>query len=114
MSTNTIFEKIIFVCIGLNTLTMCVGWFEQPNTVDKVINIFEYFFTLVFLFEAIFKIIALGKQYFYSNWNIFDFLIVIGTITGYGIEFFAHISGISATIILRSFRIARIFKLFRK
>ena len=37
-------------------------------------------FTVIFILEALIKIIALGRQYFKENWNIFDFIIIIGSI----------------------------------
>ena len=62
------------------------------------------------------KITAFGSRYFTDGWNIFDFVIVLGSMTGIVI-------GLSSeqlnrmgpvTTLVRSFRILRIFKLFRK
>lgn len=36
-------------------------------------------FSAIFTIEAIIKLIALKKNYFKELWNIFDFIVVIGT-----------------------------------
>ena len=51
----------------------------MPNIVNDVNDILNYVFAAIFTIEAIIKIIAFGKFYFKDNWNIFDFIIVIGT-----------------------------------
>ena len=42
----------------------------------------NYAFAAIFNIEAFLKIIGLGANYFKNSWNIFDFLIVIGTNLG--------------------------------
>ena len=44
-----------------------------------VLDILNYFFTTVFAIEAFLKIIANGWNYFGSNWNRFDFFVVISS-----------------------------------
>ncbi len=45
-------------------------------------------FTLIFFVEFIIRIIAIGpKHYFTDGWNIFDFLIAIGSIVGLVLAF---------------------------
>jgi hypothetical protein len=43
----------------------------------KIIENINHFFLSVFALEAIIKIVALKKTYFYSSWNRFDFIIVV-------------------------------------
>ena len=43
------------------------------------IEIINYIFSVIFTIEAIIKLIALKKKYFKEMWNIFDFIVVIGT-----------------------------------
>jgi len=40
----------------------------------------NYIFTVVFLVEAICKLIAFGKTYFNNSWNKFDFFVVCASI----------------------------------
>ena len=45
-------------------------------------DIVNFAFTAIFAFEVIIKIIAFGTRYFKDGWNIFDFIIAIGSIGG--------------------------------
>lgn len=60
------------------------------------------------------KIIGLGVRYFKDGWNVFDFIVAIGSIVGIILNEVTSVSIRSSTSILRSFRILRVFKLFRK
>lgn len=55
-------------------------WYEQPLNIANVIELLNHLFFSIFVFEAIFKIIALRQIYFLNNWNIFDFSIVALTL----------------------------------
>ena len=46
----------------------------------KFMENINYFFISVFTAEAVIKIVALGKAYFYDSWNRYDFTIVVITI----------------------------------
>ena len=83
---------------------------EYENTLE----ILNYIFNAIFNIECVFKLIGLGKSYFSSAWNKFDFLIVIGTdlglfmrLIGSGFDF-----STGATVV-RAFRIMRILRLIR-
>ena len=60
------------------------------------------------------KLTGLGKQYFKDNWNIFDFIIVIGSILSLFLTYISSISIGGATTIIRAFRISRIFRLVKR
>jgi len=77
-------------------------------------DILNYIFTMIFTFEAIIKIFALDKNYFKDNWNIFDFIVVILSILSVIITSLSSLKVGAATTIVRSFRIARIFRLVKK
>lgn len=42
----------------------------------------------IFNVELVCKLVGFGKVYFYSNWNIFDMVIVIITDAGILVDFF--------------------------
>jgi hypothetical protein len=49
----------------------------------QALEIINYIFTSVFLLEAFLKLTAWGfKQYFSDEWNIFDFFVALGSLTG--------------------------------
>lgn len=53
-------------------------------------------------------------RYFKDRWNIFDLVIVIITILGIVLSVTLNLQLGPQTTIIRSFRIGRIFKLFRR
>ena len=74
----------------------------------------NYAFTIIFDLEVIIKIIGLGLRYFSDSYNIFDFIIAIGSSVGILVELLIGSQTSQLTNILRTFRIGRLFKLFRK
>lgn len=74
----------------------------------------NYIFTIIFTLEAVMKIIAIDKAYFEDNWNIFDFIVVIGSIISLIISGFSSLKLGGATTIIRAFRITRIFRLVKR
>lgn len=74
------------------------------------------FFTIVFGWEALFKLYALnGARYFDSGWNKFDFFIVMISYAGLIIDNLGASVGLNPTLlrVLRIFRIFRILRAFR-
>lgn len=82
---------------------MSDAYAEGLNTANLV-------FTAIFALEAALKLIALGiRGYFADSWNIFDFVIVIGSILDAGLDG----RGVNVTF-LRIFRAARLIKLLKR
>jgi voltage-gated sodium channel len=69
---------------------------------------------LIFIFEAILKIYAMHWKYFNDSWNVFDFMIVLGSAGGFALKRFSIIEGASQITIIRSFRIGRVVRLVKK
>ena len=114
VSQNVYFENFVLVCILLNTVAMALLWFDQPKDMPKFMENINYFFIFVFTAEAVIKIVALGKVYFYDSWNRYDFAIVVITILILSLQF-VNISihfGIGFTV-MRSLRIGRIIRLIK-
>lgn len=74
----------------------------------------SFVFGLIFTIEAIIKITGLGTKYFYDYWNIFDFLVVIGSIIGFILIQFFSLPAITSTSVLRLIRVTRLFKVLKK
>ncbi|EDO36844.1 predicted protein [Nematostella vectensis] len=102
------FMYVIMGAIFVNTLTMGIEYYGQPQKMTDVLEIFNYIFTAIFGIEMIMKLIGLGFYgYIKDAFNIFDGTIVIISV----VELFGDDdSGIS---VLRSFRLLRVFKLVR-
>jgi hypothetical protein len=75
--TSTKFEYFIMMAIAINTVFICLDYYDSPTTYSLVIDYANYVFVSIFGCEALFKIIAHGKFYFLDSWNIFDFVIVV-------------------------------------
>lgn len=99
----------------LNTIVLCFKWTLQPRELTQTTEILNLIFGFIFLVEIIIKILGYGRRFSIDPWNIFDLCIVIGTVAGFilsQVSSFKRI-GFTATII-RSFRIGRLFKLFKR
>jgi len=107
-----VFEYSIMACIILNTALMAAKFFGQPLWVTWTLLVFNYVFAVIFTVEAILKLIALDINYFKDGWNIFDFVIVIGTDVGIVLAW--TLPGVNigpiATVV-RTFRVGRIVRL---
>lgn len=96
---------------------MAMEYYRMPNALAYSLKIFNYFFTAVFILEAIMKLVALGfKIYLKDKWNQLDVAIVILSVVGIVLEELeTNIIPINPTIIrvMRVLRIARVLKLLK-
>ena len=88
-------------------------YYTMSNSYETSLEILNYCFAAIFNLECILCLIALGKKYFYEQWNIFDFIVVLGTNIGIIVSLFASIDISTAASVIRGFRIMRIFRLVR-
>ena len=66
---------------------------------ELTLEIINYIFALIFNLEAIIKLIGYDIKYFTSTWwNVFDFVIVIGTDIGIFMKIFGI--GVTSTVTL--------------
>ncbi|CRK92625.1 CLUMA_CG006168, isoform A [Clunio marinus] len=115
--TSKYFDLAIAAVIGLNVVTMAMEYYMMPLALEYALKIFNYFFTAVFILEALMKLLALGvKLYLKDKWNQLDVFIVILSIVGIVLEELeTKIIPINPTIIrvMRVLRIARVLKLLK-
>ncbi|XP_055388606.1 uncharacterized protein LOC129617143 isoform X3 [Condylostylus longicornis] len=115
--TSKYFDLAIAAVIGLNVVTMAMEYYMMPVALEYALKIFNYFFTAVFILEAIMKLVALGwRLYLKDKWNQLDVGIVILSIVGIVLEELeTNIIPINPTIIrvMRVLRIARVLKLLK-
>jgi voltage-dependent calcium channel T type alpha-1G len=115
--TSKYFDLAIAAVIGLNVVTMAMEYYMMPIALEYALKIFNYFFTAVFILEALMKLVALGfKLYLKDKWNQLDVFIVILSIVGIVLEEMeSKIIPINPTIIrvMRVLRIARVLKLLK-
>ena len=111
---HSCFEKFITVCIILNILILCNKWDYQSSAIEKINELLNEVFALIFFFEFTFKLIAFGKRFFKDSWNQFDVVIVFGTFVGLLLSNYTSIDVGASTLVIRAFRICRMLKLFRR
>lgn len=79
-----------------------------------VLDCINYVFTVIFICEAIVKIIAMGTLYFSDMWNIFDFFVVIVSISTILLDRMSTIPLGQSTTVIRAFRISKILRLIKR
>lgn len=79
--TSSYFEYLMFALILLNTICLGMQHYEQSEEMNQLSDMLNVVFTGLFALEMVFKLCAFkAKGYFGDPWNVFDFLIVIGSI----------------------------------
>nr|XP_034368881.1 voltage-dependent L-type calcium channel subunit alpha-1S isoform X3 [Arvicanthis niloticus] len=79
--TSSYFEYLMFALIMLNTICLGMQHYNQSEQMNHVSDILNVAFTIIFTLEMVLKLIAFKPRgYFGDPWNVFDFLIVIGSI----------------------------------
>jgi hypothetical protein len=108
------FENFISACIGLSILSMTFDSFQAENWQNELIEYASVFFTAVFGFEVILKLIALYPEtYFADSWNRFDYAVSILALLAFPLEQFSasfNPKVIRAVRLVRVLRSIRIFK----
>lgn len=105
------FTGIIYLLIIVNLIT--AGARNFPSTVDlgDTFEIIDLSLSFCYTLEAILKIAIIGPglSYFRSWWNVFDFVVVIVSLAGFGLEVTGGWSGGGTGVA----GVARIFRLVR-
>ena len=82
IASHPFFDAFIIFCIILNTIVLALKFYDEPKQLPLILDTINYIFAGIFTIEAIIKLMAFGKGYFHDGWNVFDFIIVIGTFAG--------------------------------
>nr|XP_038941716.1 voltage-dependent T-type calcium channel subunit alpha-1G isoform X22 [Rattus norvegicus] len=118
LCTSHYLDLFITGVIGLNVVTMAMEHYQQPQILDEALKICNYIFTVIFVFESVFKLVAFGfRRFFQDRWNQLDLAIVLLSIMGITLEEIEVNASlpINPTIIriMRVLRIARVLKLLK-
>lgn len=108
------FEPFIMGCILCNAAVMAAGFFGMPATWAAILDAMNAFFTIIFTFEAALKLSAFGRSYWYSSWNVFDFIVVIASIAGWLLEAIGGFAIGPVASVVRTFRVARVVRLVKQ
>ncbi|MGY6561851.1 MAG: ion transporter [Luteibaculaceae bacterium] len=104
-------DKLILGLIVLNSFVIFLSGFTLSTPVAIGIDVLDNAITLVFLAEIIIKLRHYGKSFFYSNWNIFDFVLVMLSLPAI-LSMFGGNLNLNLDFLL-VFRIFRVFKSIR-
>jgi Ion transport protein. len=108
------FDHFIMACILANALVLAMQSFGQSRAMTDVLDALNYAFAAIFTAEAVLKLTGLGVvAYFRDRWNIFDFIIVLGTALGLILKWTTGSSVGSVAMVIRTFRVGRLFRLIR-
>uniref|UniRef100_A0A8C1G7Q0 Voltage-dependent T-type calcium channel subunit alpha n=1 Tax=Cyprinus carpio TaxID=7962 RepID=A0A8C1G7Q0_CYPCA len=85
--TSHYLDLFITIVIGLNVITMSMEHYHQPKVLDEALKICNYIFTIIFVLESVFKLVAFGfRRFFKDRWNQLDLAIVLLSIMGITLE----------------------------
>uniref|UniRef100_A0A8C1HBV1 Voltage-dependent T-type calcium channel subunit alpha-1H n=1 Tax=Cyprinus carpio carpio TaxID=630221 RepID=A0A8C1HBV1_CYPCA len=118
LCTNHYLDLFITCIIGINVVTMSIEHFNQPPYLEESLKYCNYVFTIIFIIEALLKLVAFGfRRFFKDRWNQLDLAIVLLSIMGITLEEIKMNAAlpINPTIIriMRVLRIARVLKLLK-
>lgn len=116
---STGFDAFIAIVILANVGSMATEHYQMSSGFELFLEILNYIFTVIFLYEAGAKLIAMGcGRYFCgpdASWNRFDFFICFISIIGIVGDHVGDILPLNPTLlrVLRILRVARILKLLK-
>ena len=82
---------------------------------EELLESFNLVFMFIFSVEAIIRITAMKKAYFYDRWNLFDFIIIVLSVLfmiPVTLGYFEQYQGV--TTVIRVLRVARMMRLMVK
>ena len=82
---------------------------------EELLESFNLVFMVIFSVEAIIRITAMKKAYFYDRWNLFDFIIIVLSVLfmiPVTLGYFEQYQGV--TTVIRVLRVARMMRLMVK
>ncbi|XP_047727314.1 sodium channel protein type 7 subunit alpha isoform X3 [Prionailurus viverrinus] len=80
--TSQVFNVFIMVLICFQAMTIMIQSDEQSSEMDTALYWITLFLVMVYTGECVLKLISFRCNYFTMGWNIFDFMVVIFSITG--------------------------------
>jgi hypothetical protein len=114
---SRLFEVINFIVILGSLVIMALDYDDSPHSYEDMLKRIDIGFSLVFLLEAILKILAMKfSGYFSDPWNKFDFFVMLLGVIGNIIENFFNDSVKVFNVgpkVLRSLRMVRIVRILR-
>ncbi|MBO6811028.1 MULTISPECIES: ion transporter [Marinobacter] len=82
IEASPIFQGVVIAIIVLSALTIGAKTYDLPPIFEKSLTFFDNAITVFFLLEILFRFSAcpVKRRFFLDGWNIFDTLVVIGSL----------------------------------
>lgn len=104
-------EYFILLLIIFNAVIIFVSGFDIGEKNNFILSLIDNGVTILFLTELTIKLSHFGKGYFLSNWNKFDFVLILLSIPALiALVLNANVHDFSFFLV---FRVMRVFKSFR-
>ncbi|XP_077994372.1 sperm-specific sodium:proton exchanger-like [Glandiceps talaboti] len=107
------FDYFIYTVIGLNLIPIGLEFGYHDPEFETPQRILNFVFCFIYIVEATLKLIGLRKHYFFSYWNIFDFLIMLLSIVDLIVEFTMGDTAKFNPNILKVIRVFKVLRAFR-
>lgn len=82
IESSKVFQGAVIAIIVLSALTIGAKTYELPPLVERALTVMDMAITLFFLLEILLRFSAspLKRRFFHDGWNIFDTLVVVGSL----------------------------------
>ncbi|CAB4057699.1 CACNA1B [Lepeophtheirus salmonis] len=101
----------VIVLVFLNTCTVAVEHYNQPQWLTEFLFYAEFIFLGCFILEILIRLYALGpRTYFSTTFNVFDCFVIVGSIVEVIWVHFKDKGGSFGLSALRALRLLRVFK----
>ncbi|CAL4063472.1 unnamed protein product, partial [Meganyctiphanes norvegica] len=110
---DAVFDLFIMICIILNTAFLAIEHHGMSDILREILDIGNKVFTAIFTLECLMKVMALSKEYFANNWNVFDLIIVLASLLDLGLEIGSGLSVLRGMRLLRVLKLAQSWKTMR-
>lgn len=109
------FDNFISGTILANSIILMLTHYEEPEWLNRVLDILNCIFTIIFAVEVLIKLIGQGlRVYFRNGWNVFNFIVAIDSALGILISAYLPQILNGTFNFLRSVRILRSLRLLKK
>jgi voltage-gated sodium channel len=98
---SRLFQSFITTVIVLNAISIGLETYAFFKPYQKVFFIVDCLFLTIFVIELSLKLFVQKQHFFKNNWNVFDFVIVAGSLILYNTNFVS---------VLRIFRVLRVLR----
>jgi voltage-gated sodium channel type X alpha len=116
IASNPKFNNFMMLIVILNTIVLGYRYSGMAKETEDIVQTVNHCFTLIFLLEAILKLIAFSSRYFLDPWNVLDFILVLCSITSLSYhQYVADFRGNSSTtsMVARTLKMGRLIKLVK-